>query len=431
MTDIEGERTPQLSTRATFGLQISILVLLLAASSAPTPLYSVFQAEWGFSPITITVVFGVYAVAVLAALLTVGKLSDHIGRRPVLIAALALQVLALLVFATAGNVTALLVARIVQGLSTGAAVGALGAGLLDIDKVKGTIANGVAPITGTAVGALLSGVLVQYLPDPTHLIFLVLLAAFVIVAFGVVFMPETSTPKAGAFASLRPTLGLPAVTRAPMIAAIPALVAVWSLAGFYGALGPILVHLLSGSDSFVLGGLSLFVLAATGAVTVYLVRNVAPHLVMLLGGVALLVGVGVTLLAINAGSTVWFFMGTAIAGVGFGGGFQGGLRTVLPLARPHERAGVLSAIYLVSYVALGVPAVIAGVIVDHVGVLTTAREYAVVVMVLAALALVGLVVRRGAASVTTPRAAVVSIAPAALAQGESAAARSREVVGVR
>jgi hypothetical protein len=136
MTDIEGERTPQLSTRATFGLQISILVLLLAASSAPTPLYSVFQAEWGFSPITITVVFGVYAVAVLAALLTVGKLSDHIGRRPVLIAALALQVLALLVFATAGNVTALLVARIVQGLSTGAAVGALGAGLLDIDKVK-------------------------------------------------------------------------------------------------------------------------------------------------------------------------------------------------------------------------------------------------------------------------------------------------------
>jgi MFS family permease len=216
-----------------------------------------------------------------------------------------------------------------------------------------------------------------------------------------------------------------------MIAAIPALVAVWSLAGFYGALGPILVHLLSGSDSFVLGGLSLFVLAATGAVTVYLVRNVAPHLVMLLGGVALLVGVGVTLLAINAGSTVWFFMGTAIAGVGFGGGFQGGLRTVLPLARPHERAGVLSAIYLVSYVALGVPAVIAGVIVDHVGVLTTAREYAVVVMVLAALALVGLVVRRGAASVTTPRAAVVSIAPAALAQGESAAARSREVVGVR
>jgi MFS family permease len=112
----------------------------------------VFQAEWGFSPITITVVFGVYALAVLAALLTVGKLSDHIGRRPVLIAALITQIVALTVFATAGDVTALMLARIVQGLSTGAAVGALGAGLLDIDRVKGTVANGVAPVAGTATG---------------------------------------------------------------------------------------------------------------------------------------------------------------------------------------------------------------------------------------------------------------------------------------
>jgi MFS family permease len=395
-------RLPRLSIRAAFAVQVSLQVLLLAAASAPTPLYSVFQAEWGFAPITITVVFGVYAVAVLAALLTVGKLSDHVGRRPVLIAALGLQVLALLVFATAGNVAALMLARIVQGLSTGAALGALGAGLLDIDKVKGTIANGVAPVTGTAVGALVSGVAVQYLPSPTHLIFVAFLVAFVLETIAVGLMPETSTPKAGALASLRPTLALPAVARAPMLAAIPALVAVWSLAGFYGALGPVLVHLLSGSDSFVLGGLSLFVLAAAGALTIYLIRDVAAHRVMLLGAIALLVGVGVSLLAINAGSTVGFFIGTAIAGVGFGGGFQGGLRTVLPLARPHERAGVLSAIYVVSYVALGVPAVIAGVIVDHAGVLTTARDYAVVVMVLAVLALAGLVVNRSAA----PAAAV-------------------------
>jgi MFS family permease len=389
-------RVPQLTVRASFALQTSILVLLLAASSAPTPLYSVFQAEWGFAPITITVVFGVYAVAVLAALLTVGKLSDHIGRRPVLIAALLLQMTALTVIATAGDVGALMLARIVQGLSTGAAVGALGAGLLDIDKVKGTIANGVAPVTGTATGALVSGVLVQYLPSPTHLIFLVLLGAFVLETIGVVLMPETSTPKPGAVASLRPQLGLPGVARGPMLAAVPALIAVWSLAGFYGALGPILVHLLSGSDSFVLGGLSLFVLAAPAAVTVHLVRNVEPRRVMLVGMLTLLAGVGVTLVGIEAGSTLGFFIGTAIAGVGFGGGFQGGLRTVLPLAAPHERAGVLSAVYIVSYIALGVPAVIAGVIVDHVGVLTTVREYAVGVMLLAALALVGLALRREA-----------------------------------
>jgi predicted MFS family arabinose efflux permease len=391
MSSLAIPRQVRLSTTAAFAVQISILVLLLAASSAPTPLYSVFQAEWGFSPITITVVFGVYALAVLAALLTVGKLSDHIGRRPVLIAALITQIVALTVFATAGDVTALMLARIVQGLSTGAAVGALGAGLLDIDRVKGTVANGVAPVAGTATGALLSGALVQYLPAPTRLVFLALLVAFVIETVAVVLMPETSTPKAGALASLRPQLGLPAAARAPMLAAIPALIAVWSLAGFYGSLGPILVHLLSGSSSFVLGGLSLFVLAAPAAVTVHVVRNVAARRVMVFGAIALIVGVGVTLLAIEAGSTVGFFAGTAIAGVGFGGGFQGGLRTVLPLAAPHERAGVLSTIYIVSYLAMGLPAVAAGFLVEHGGVLATAREYAAVVMVLAALALLGLV----------------------------------------
>jgi MFS family permease len=162
------------------------------------------------------------------------------------------------------------------------------------------------------------------------------------------------------------------------------------------------VHLLSGSSSFVLGGLSLFVLAAPAAVTVHLVRNLAPRRVMSLGVVTLIVGVGLTLLAINAGSTVGFFVGTAVAGVGFGGGFQGGLRTVLPLAAPHERAGVLSTIYIVSYLAMGLPAVVAGVIVEHVGVLTTAREYVVVVMVLAALALLALAARRRAGDVERP-----------------------------
>src|SRR6266700_3516880 len=113
---------PRLSARAAFVLQASITMFFLAGSSAPTPLYPVYQAEWGFSPITVTVVFGVYAIAVLAALLTVGSLSDHVGRRPVLIAATALQAVTMLVFARAGGVGSLVVARVIQGLSTGAAV---------------------------------------------------------------------------------------------------------------------------------------------------------------------------------------------------------------------------------------------------------------------------------------------------------------------
>src|SRR5271154_357075 len=115
----------RLSGRPAVFVLASLIVALLASSAAPTPLYAIYQAKWHFTPITTTVVFGVYAMAVLAALLTLGKLSDHIGRRPVLLTALALQVVAMIVFATAGGVPELLIARIVQGISTGAAIGAI------------------------------------------------------------------------------------------------------------------------------------------------------------------------------------------------------------------------------------------------------------------------------------------------------------------
>jgi predicted MFS family arabinose efflux permease len=385
-------RPRRLPARVAFYLQVSIVVILLAGSSAPTPLYAVYQAQWGFSPITVTIVFGVYALAVLAALLIVGSLSDHVGRRPVLIAAIVVQAAAMLMFATSTGVSELLAARVVQGLSTGAAVGALGAGLLDLNRTRGTIANGVAPMTGTATGAIGSALLVQYLPNPTRLVYLVLLAILVLQAIGVGLMSESAPRKAGALAALRPQFGLPPAARRPLLLAAPALVAVWALAGFYGSLGPTLVRLVTGSNSFVLGGLALAVLAASGSLAVLLLRNVAPRAVMILGAVALFVGVAVTLLAIPRGSTAGFFVGTALAGVGFGGGFQGALRTVVPLAAPHERAGVLSTIFVVSYLAMGLPAVIGGVLVVHGGgVLTTAREYGVAVMVLAALALLGVI----------------------------------------
>jgi predicted MFS family arabinose efflux permease len=373
-----------------FFLLASIIIGFLAGSSAPTPLYAVYAARWGFSPITITVVFGVYALAVLTALLMVGRLSDHVGRRPVLLAALAVQVVTMVVFVTAHGVPQLLVARIIQGLSTGAAAGAIGAGMLDLNKVRGTIANAVAPITGTAAGALGSGLLVQYLPQPTHLVYLVLLGVFVLQAIGVLLMPETSSPTPGALASLRPQFAVPAAVRRPVMFAVPALVAVWAMAGLYGALGPSLVKLVSGSGSIVLGGLSLFVLAGSGVVAVLVFQRQSARQLTLIGGVALLAGVALTLLAVDTRSTAGFFVGTAIAGIGFGGGFQGAIRSVVPLVAPHQRAGVLSVVYVVSYLAMGLPAVIAGVLLVHEGnLVSTTIQYGVAVMVLAALALLG------------------------------------------
>jgi predicted MFS family arabinose efflux permease len=388
----EGHGPRRLPRPVAFYLLASIIVSFLAGSSAPTPLYAVYASKWGFSPITTTVIFGVYALAVLAALLTVGSLSDHVGRRPVLLGAIAIQALVMVVFTTADGVPQLLIARIIQGLSTGAAAGAIGAGMLDLNKAKGTIANAVAPITGTASGALGSGLIVQFLPQPTHLVYLVLLGVFVLQGLGVALMPETSSARPGALASIRPTFAVPPQTRKPLLLAVPALVAVWALAGLYGALGPALVRLVSGSGSIVLGGLSLSVLAASGAVAVLVLQKKSPRALTLIGGTALIAGVGLTVLAVTFGSVAGFFVGTAIAGMGFGGGFQGAIRSVVPLAAPHQRAGVLSVLYVVSYLAMGLPAVIAGFVLVHEGdLLATAAQYGVAVMVLAALALLGAV----------------------------------------
>ncbi len=373
--------------RTTLLLLASITVTSLAGASTPTPLYARYQAEWGFTPITTTVVFGVYAVSVLAALLSFGELSDHVGRRPVLAAAVAAQATAMLVFVTAGSVPALLIARVLQGLGTGAAAGAVGAGLLDIDRARGTLANAVSPSTGTAVGVITSGLVVQYLPHPARLIYLLLFALFMVQAVGVLLMAETVGRSPGGWHSMLPRLAFPRPVRRAMLSAGPVLFAIWALAGLYGSLIPAIVRRLVGSTSALYGGLGLFLLAAASVLAVLALRGVAAQTVMLIGTLALASGVALTLVAVAASWPVGFFAGTVVAGAGFGSGFQASMRTVLPLVAPHQRAGVVSLLYVVSYLGMGLPAVLAGVLVVHAGGLVqTTYEYGLAIIGLAGFA---------------------------------------------
>ncbi len=385
----------RLSGRPAVFVLASVIVALLASSAAPTPLYAIYQAQWHFTPITTTVVFGVYAIAVLTGLLTLGKLSNHVGRRPVLQTAIAVQAISLVIFATATGVPALLAARVVQGLSTGAALGAIGAAMLDMDRELGTFANAVAPGIGTASGAILSALAIRFLPAPTHLIYLALIGVLAVQAIAIAAMRETASRTPGALASLRPEINLPRALRVPVLSAVPVLFAVWALAGLYASLGPALVHSLTGSSNVILGGLSLFVLAASAVVAIIVLRRASARTVMLSGIVALIAGVAVTVIAVSQGSAAAFFAGSAIAGAGFGSGFQGGIRMVVPLAAAHERAGLVSLLYVVSYLGLGVPAVLAGFGVVHGGgLIDTARYYGAAVIGLAAVALFGLLKTR-------------------------------------
>ena len=168
---------------------------LLFASAVPSPLYVVYQDEWGFSSITLTSVFAVYAIALLAALLVFGSISDHIGRRPTLIAALALEIVAMVAFAGAEGVGWLFVARTLQGIATGTAMGAISAALLDLQPSNrpalGALMGAVSPLTGLALGALAAGLLVDYGPDPTRFVFWLLIAGFVVALLAVFAIPET------------------------------------------------------------------------------------------------------------------------------------------------------------------------------------------------------------------------------------------------
>jgi MFS transporter len=387
--------------KRSFLLYASIVVFFLAGSSAPTPLYSVYQRAWGFSPVTVAVVFATYALAVLAALLIVGSLSDFVGRRPVLLVTTVLQAVSMGVFVGAHGVGALIAARVVQGLATGAAVGAAGAGMIDVDRERGTLVTGFAPMLGTGAGSMVSGLCVEFLPAPTKLVYLVLALIFVVQTIGVAAMPESASRIPGALASLRPRLHVPERMRRPVLLAVPALVGAWALAGFYGSLGPSLVRRLMASSAPAIGGLALFVLAGGGVVAVVVSRQSTVFRTMQLGTAALAGGVAVTLHAVSATSVVEFFVGTAIAGAGFGGSFQGAIRSVIGLAAPHERAGVLSVLFVVSYLAMGVPAVAAGLLVVHVGgILVTAQLYGRAVIMLAVAAMMGTLVSRGRA---TPR----------------------------
>jgi len=384
-----------LSDRTAFFLLASVTVSFLAGSSAPTPLYPLYQTEWGFSPVAVTFIFGIYALALLGTLLVTGRLSDHLGRRPVLIVAAGMQAVTMLMFARADGLSSLLAARVLQGISTGVAIAAVGAAMLDIDKTRGAVANSVAPPMGTAVGAVLAGLMVHYLPAPTHLVYVVLGALYVVQGIGVVFIAESMPANDGAIASLKPRFTLPPATREPMLRAIPVLIATWALGGFYASLGPALMRSYFGLDSSLLGGLALFVLAASGAAAVLLMQRREPGDMMVLGAAALLAGVVVGGVALSFHSAPAFFVGTSLAGVGFGAGFQGAVRAIVPRAAPGERAGVLSVIFVVAYLAMGLPAMLAGYFAArHGDILGTARVFEAVVMVLATTALLAASVRR-------------------------------------
>ncbi|WP_207807464.1 MULTISPECIES: MFS transporter [unclassified Pseudomonas] len=363
------------------------LLSFLAASTAPTPLYHLYQDQLHFSAAMLTLIFAVYAFSLLAALLTVGSLSDHLGRKPVIFSAVLLNALAMLLFIYADSVSWLISARVLQGFATGMATAVLSATLLDTDRQQGPLINSVAPLLGMALGGLGCGLLAEFAPAPLQLTYWLLLALFVLQGVYVWRLPESVSRQGGALASLRPTLHVPMQARSTLWRVLPLNTATWALGGFYASLAPSLVRTATGSTSNLIGGATVAALTVTGALMIFMMRNRPAAQALRLGASLLPVGLVLILLGVHGASLSLFFFSTLVAGCGFGSGFLGAVRSLVPLALPHERAGLMSAYYVLSYLAFCLPALLAGYLARNLGLLTTTDGYGVVLIVLAVAAL--------------------------------------------
>ncbi|TFV73407.1 MFS transporter [Blastococcus sp. CT_GayMR19] len=413
LSSVVAPRVPR--TTAFWSIAV-LLLLVLAASGVPSPLYRVYQQEFGFSDGVLTVVFGVYAFALLAALLVVGALSDHIGRRPVLFAALLLQAAGMVIFLAADGVGWLLAARVVQGLSMGALTGSLGAALLDFqrsDRPLGALVNSASPGLGLSIGALGAGLLVEFVPDPTTWVFGVLTVALVLAAGGVLLLPESSPRTPGALASLRPQVHVPSAQRRDFLLVLPCLVATWALGGLYLALGPSLADEVFAMDGDLAGALLILAMQGTAAIGAVLARRLAGERAMVVGALVFAAGVAGTVASLLTGSVTVFFAAAVVSGLGFGAAFLGAMATVTRGVAPGERAGLLSSVFVVGYLAYSVPAILAGFAAAEIGLQTAAVVYGAVVIGLALVTVTGLRLRRRsdrreAAPVAEPAEAVAA-----------------------
>ena len=348
-----------------FWLAAGVFALLFFAAAAPSPLYGVYQAQWRFSAATLTAVFAVYAVALLVTLLVLGSVSDYLGRRPVILAGLVMAAGACGLFLAAHGVGMLFVARALQGAAVGTATSALGAALIDLQPAG----SAIAPVTtiaagqlGLAAGGLGTSSLVQHGPAPTRLVWWLLLGVSLAAAAAVPAMPETVPGRPGVLASLRPRVAVPRQARSTFAIALPCLIAAWMLSGFCLSLGPSLAAQVAGSRDLLWGGLLIFLVAGTGAAGPVALRRVSAPAAMLAGCLLLLAGTAVTLAAIQTTSAAALLAGVAVAGAGFGTAILGALRTISALAAPGQRAGLIAAFFIVSYLAFSVPVVVAGVL---------------------------------------------------------------------
>jgi MFS family permease len=375
-----------LPNRLAYALAAAVIGLGLFASNTPSPLYQTYRELWHFSPLTLTLVFATYAFGVLATLLLAGRLSDDVGRRPVLLVALGVLMASTVVFMLADSVAWLFAARALQGVATGAALSAASAALLDLhprrDPAGVGLTNGVAAAGGIGLGVLVSSSLVQLGPAPRVLPYVVLFVLFAIAFAGAYRMPEPVEER-GRFRLTWERPSVPPAVRRPFLLAALAVISSWSIGGLYFSLGPELSAQLFHTTNVIVSGIGIVALAVSAALSQLLLGRTAPWIGASTGSIGLAAGMLLVVVAATTNSSATYLIGSVLGGIGFGVAYLGGLRGLVA-AIPHEhRAAVMSAFYIVAYASMSVPAVLAGLVVSHIGLRSTFETFGSVVAAIA------------------------------------------------
>lgn len=374
-------------------------VVTMLGTTLPTPLYPIYQDRFGYDEFLVTVIFAAYAIGVIAALLLGGRLSDQVGRRPVLLAGLALSALSAVAFLAPLDLAGLVLGRVLSGLSAGLYTGTATATLLDLvpvaDQARAALVGAAVNMGGLGLGPVLAGVLAQYAPAPLVLPYVASLVLLVPAAVGVLLVPE---PVAGATgwrgASLRPQrLRVPASVRPVFVRASIAGFAGFAVLGLFSSVSPGFLGQVLGERNHAVEGLvvlSLFVASMAGQL---LSVRLDGRAAMAGGSAVLAVGALGIALSLLLASLPLLVVGAVVAGLGQGAVFRAGLAAVGAATPAPQRAEVSSSFFVVVYVALSVPVIGVGAASSAVGLTAAGVGFSVVVALLAVVAVVALMRR--------------------------------------
>jgi len=353
------------------------------------PALPMLATTFGTDAAVVQMTVSLYMVGIACSQIIMGPLSDKFGRRPVLLAAVTLQVAALVIFLLAPSVGWLLVARVLQGLSVGAAAGSFGAAIVELApehrKRLGATFVSAAPAVGLALGSLFAGAVAQLAPAPAVTVWAVLLVVAAAGAVLTAFTPETVTRTPGALASLRPHVAVPPRLRRTFAGTVAVTVAAWMTAALFLGLVPTVLRLVFDVDSPLVAGLATALPFAAATVVALGSGRVGAHRLMLLSSASVVVGAALFVGSVVLAAFPLLWLAAALGGAGLGAGLSGTVRALAPSAHPHERAGLFAAIYVVSYLGLGVPAIVAGLFIASAGTTVVATVYGIAIATVAAI----------------------------------------------